>query len=165
MLRCRCLRNVSATSSGGSTFLACPQGCLSARCLPTFTFGQTPRTWGGVPISTVRSLPACGTRVRRRCPSTPGNCWPYSWFFASSSHLYKVARWLSSVTTPQQWRISAKRAARDLLSSTPWPKRSCVGQSLFPSDWLHNFFQAPTTSSRTPCLAPTSSHIQSGRST
>ena len=49
-LRCRCLRNVSATSSGGSTFLACPQGCLSARCLPTFTFGQTPRTWGEVPI-------------------------------------------------------------------------------------------------------------------
>ena len=162
-LRCRCHRNVSATSSGGSTFLACLQECLSARCLPTYTFGPTPQTWGGVPISTVRSLQACGTRIRQRCPSTPWNCWPYSWVFASSSPLYKVARWLYSATTPRWWRISARRGARGLLSSTPWPRRSCVGQSPFPSAWLHNFFRAPTMSSRTLCLAPTSSHIQSGR--
>ena len=41
---------------------------LSAGCLPTYTSGQTPQTWGGVPISIVRSLQACGTRTRRRCP-------------------------------------------------------------------------------------------------
>ena len=60
------------TSGGGSTFLACLPECLSARCLPTYTFGPTPQTWGGVPISTVRSLQACGTRIRQHCPSTPG---------------------------------------------------------------------------------------------
>ena len=42
--------------------------CLSARCLQTYTSGLTPQTWGGVLISTVRSLQACGTRTRRRCP-------------------------------------------------------------------------------------------------
>ena len=41
---------------------------VSARCLPTYTSGQTPQTWGGVPISIVRSLQACGTRTRRCCP-------------------------------------------------------------------------------------------------
>ena len=34
---------------------------------PTLS-GQTPQTWGGVPISIVRSLQACGTPTRRRCP-------------------------------------------------------------------------------------------------
>ena len=28
--------------------------------------------------------------------------WPYSWVFASSSPLYKVAQWLSSATTPRR---------------------------------------------------------------
>ena len=99
----------------------------------TYTSGQTPQTWGGVPISTFRSLQACGTRIKRRCPSTPGNCWPYSWVFASSSHLYEVARWLSFATTPQRWRISTRRGARGLLTSTPWLRRSCAGQSPSPS--------------------------------
>ena len=57
----------------------------------------------------MRSLQACGTRNRQRCPSTPGNCLPSNWVFTSSSHLYKVARWLSFATTPQRWRISARR--------------------------------------------------------
>ena len=48
--------------------------CLCTKCLLSFTFGQTPRTWVGVPISTVRSLRAYRTPVRRRCLSTPGNC-------------------------------------------------------------------------------------------
>ena len=55
--------------------------CLSARCLPTYTSGQTPQMWGGVPILIVRSLQACGTRTRRRCPSTPENCSPSNWVF------------------------------------------------------------------------------------
>ena len=41
----------SATSSGGSTSLVCLSECLSARCLPTYTSGPTPQTWGGVLIS------------------------------------------------------------------------------------------------------------------
>ena len=51
----------SRISGGGSIYLVCLSGCLSARCLLTYTFGPTPRTWDGAPISTVRSLPACGT--------------------------------------------------------------------------------------------------------
>ena len=42
---------------------------------------------------------------------------------------------------------------------------SCVGRSRSPSAWLHNSSRAPTTSSRTLCLALTSFHIQSGPST
>ena len=38
------------------------------RCLQTYTSGQTPQTWGGVPISIVRLLQACGTPTRRRYP-------------------------------------------------------------------------------------------------
>ena len=49
-----------------------------------------------------------------------------------------------------------------LLSSTPWLKRSCDGQSRSPSAWLRSSSRAPTTSLRTLCLALTSSHIQSG---
>ena len=37
----------------------------------------------------------------------------------SSSHLYRVARWLSFATPPQRWLIFARRVAQDLLSSTP----------------------------------------------
>ena len=44
------------------------QWCLSARCLQTYTSGQPPQTWGGVPISIVRSLRACGPPNRRRYP-------------------------------------------------------------------------------------------------
>ena len=47
---------------------------LCTNCLQTFTFGQTPRTWVGAPISTLRSLQACGTTIKQRCLSTPGNC-------------------------------------------------------------------------------------------
>ena len=67
-LRCLRRRSVSATSSGSSTFLASPAVCLSARCLPTSTSGQMPRTSGGVPIWISRSLPACGPHTRLRCP-------------------------------------------------------------------------------------------------
>ena len=35
---------------------------------PDLPSGQTPQTWGGVPISIVRSLQACGTPNRRRYP-------------------------------------------------------------------------------------------------
>ena len=42
--------------------------CLSARCLQTYTSGLMPQTWGGVPISIIRSLQACGTPTRRRYP-------------------------------------------------------------------------------------------------
>ena len=132
---------------------------VSARCLPTYTSGQT---WGGVPISIARSLQACGTRTRWRCPSTPGNCSPSNWVFTSSSHLYRVAGWLSFATTPQRWLIFARREVQDLLSSTPWLRRSCAGRSHSPSAWLRSSSRAPTTSSRTPCLALTNSHIQSG---
>ena len=38
--------------------------CLCTKCLLSFTFGQTPRTWVGAPISTVRSLRACRTPVQ-----------------------------------------------------------------------------------------------------
>ena len=55
---------------------------------PDLHFCPTPRTWVGGLISTVRSLQACGTQVRPLCPSTPGNCWPSIWVFASSSLLY-----------------------------------------------------------------------------
>ena len=41
---------------------------VSARCLQTYTSGQTPQTWGGVPISIIRSLQACGTPTRWRSP-------------------------------------------------------------------------------------------------
>ena len=47
--------------------------------------------------------------------------------------LYEVARWLSFATTPQRWRISARRGALGLLSSTPCLRRSCAGQSPSPS--------------------------------
>ena len=67
-LRCLRRRSVSATSSGGSTFLASPTVCFSARCLPTSTSGQTPRTSSGVPIWISRSLPACVPPTRLRCP-------------------------------------------------------------------------------------------------
>ena len=161
-LQSLCRWSVSATSNGGSTSLVCLSACLSARCLQTYTSGQTPQTWGGVLISTVRSLQACGTRTRRRCPLTPGNCSLSNWVFTSSSPLYRVARWLSFATTPQRWLIFARRVAPDLLSSTPWLRRSCSGRSPSPSAWLRSSSRAPTTSSRTPCLALTSSHIQSG---
>ena len=64
---------VFAASSGGSISLVSFSACLCTRCLLSFSFGQTPRTWIGAPISTVRSLRACGTPVRQRCLSTPGN--------------------------------------------------------------------------------------------
>ena len=76
-----------------------------------------------------------------------------NWVFTSSGHLYRVARWLSFATTPQQWLIFARRAAQDLLSSTPWLRRSCVGRSPSPFAWLRSSSRAPTMSSRTPCLA------------
>ena len=47
----------------------------------------------------------------------------------------------------------------------PWLRRSCAGRSPSPSVWLRSSSRAPTTSSRTTCLALTSSHIQSGHST
>ena len=39
---------------------------MSARCLQTYTSGQTSQTWVGVPISIVGSLQACGTPNRQR---------------------------------------------------------------------------------------------------
>ena len=80
----------------------------------------------------------------------------------SSNLLYRVARWLSFATTPQRWLIFARRVAQGLLSSTPWLRRACAGRSPSPFAWLRSSSRAPTTSSRTPCLALTSSHIQSG---
>ena len=64
---------VFAISGGGSISLVFTSACLCTKCHQTFTFGQTPRTWVGAPISTIRSLQACGTPVRQRCQSTPGN--------------------------------------------------------------------------------------------
>ena len=78
------------------------RGVLSARCLLTYTFGPTPRKWVGAPISTVRSLPACGTPNRQRCLSTPGYCSLFSWGFSSSGQLSEVAQWLSFASTPQR---------------------------------------------------------------
>ena len=66
--------SVFTVSSGGSFSLVSLSACLCTKCLLSFTFGQTPRTWVGSPISTVRSLRACRTPVRQRCLSMPGNC-------------------------------------------------------------------------------------------
>ena len=66
--------SVFTVSSGGSFSLVSLSACLCTKCLLSFTFGQTPRTWVGAPISTVRSLRACRTPVRQRCLSMPGNC-------------------------------------------------------------------------------------------
>ena len=107
---------------------------------------RRPRTWDGVPISVVRSLPACGPPNRQRCLSTPGNCSLFSWGFSSSGQLSTVARWLSFATTPQQWLTFARRVAPGLLSSTPWLRRSCAGRSPSPYAWLHSSFRTPTTS-------------------
>ena len=80
-LQCWCRWSVFSISSGGSISLVYLSECLSARCLQTYTFGPTPQTWDGVPISVVRSLPACGPPTRQRCLSTPGNCSLFSWGF------------------------------------------------------------------------------------
>ena len=93
--------SVFTVSSGGSFSLVSLSACLCTKCLLSFTFGQTPRTWVGAPISTVRSLRACRTPVRQRCLSMPGNCYLFSWGFSSSGHLSEVAQWLSFATTPQ----------------------------------------------------------------
>ena len=61
-------RSVFGISSGGSTCLASPRVCPSSRCLPASTFGQTPRTSGGVLIWVPTSLPAFGTSNRRLYP-------------------------------------------------------------------------------------------------
>ena len=66
--------SVFTVSCGGSISLVSLSACLCTKCLLSFTFGQTPRTWVGAPISTVRSLRACRTPVRQRCLSTPRNC-------------------------------------------------------------------------------------------
>ena len=63
---------------------------------------------------------------------------------SSSSQLSRVAPWLSFATTPQRSLTFARRVAPDLLSSTPWLRRSYAGRSLSPSAWLHSFFRAPT---------------------
>ena len=97
-----CVDVVSSRSGGGSIYLICLSGCLSARCLLAYTFSPPPGTWDGAPISTVGSLPACGTPNRQRCLSTPGNCSLFSWGFSSSGHLSRVAQWLSFATTPQR---------------------------------------------------------------
>ena len=113
---------------------------------PDLHFWSAPRTWDGVPISVVRSLPACGPPNRQRCLSTPGNCSLFSWGFSSSGQLSKVARWLSFATTPQQWLTFARRVAPGFLSPSTWLRRSCAGRSPSPSAWLHSSFRAPTTS-------------------
>ena len=46
--------SVFPVSSGGSFSLVSLSACLCTKCLLSFTFGQTPRTWVGAPISTVR---------------------------------------------------------------------------------------------------------------
>ena len=61
-----------------------------------------------------------------------------NWVFTGSSHLYRVARWLSFAATAQRWLIFAWRVAQDLLSSTPWLRRSCAGRSPSPSAWLRS---------------------------
>ena len=129
---------------------------------PDLHFWSDASDVGGAPISTVRSLRACGTPVRQRCLSTPGNCSLFSWDFSSSSQLSKVARWLSFATTPRRSLTFARKVAPGLLSSTTWLRRSCAGRSPSPAAWLHSSFRAPTTSWLTPCLALTNSHIQSG---
>ena len=90
--------SVFTVSSGCSISLVSISACLCTKCLLSFTFGQTPRTWVGAPFSTVRSLRACRTPVRQRCLSTPGNGWLFGWGFASSGHLSEVAQWLSFAT-------------------------------------------------------------------
>ena len=90
------------------------------------------------------------------------DCLLSNWVFSSSSLLYRVARWLSFATTPQQWLLFARKVAHDPLSSPPWLRRSCDGRCPSPSAWLRSSSRAPTTSSRMPCLALTSSHIQRG---
>ena len=52
-------------------WLHLPRLCLGVslcQVSPDLPSGQTPQTWGGVPISIVRSLQACGTPNRRRYP-------------------------------------------------------------------------------------------------
>ena len=63
---------------------------LSSGVSPDLHFWSDASDVGWGLISTVRSLQACGTQVRPLCPSTPGNCWPSIWVFASSSLLYEA---------------------------------------------------------------------------
>ena len=134
-----------------------------------FGLSTAPQVFTGVmaPVSAV--LHSMGIRMRRYLDD---------WLVQSSSReslledlqtvlqlcheLGIVARWLSFATTPQRWLTFARRVAPGLLSSTPRLRRSCAGQNPSPFDWLRSSSRAPTPSSRTPCLALTSSHIQSG---
>ena len=63
---------------------------------------------------------------------------------------------------PQLCIPFARGVAPGFLSSPPWLRRSCARWSPSPSACLHSSFRTPTPSYPTPCLALTSSHIQSG---
>ena len=54
---------------------------LSLGVSPDLHFLSDASEVGWAPISTVRSLPACGTPNRQRCLSTPGYCSLFSWGF------------------------------------------------------------------------------------
>ena len=92
--------------------------CPSARCLPASTFGQTPRTSGGVLIWVPTSLPAFGTWDRRLYPSTPGSCWPSSKVSSTFSCLYAAIQSRSTATTSLRWRIRKEGGTRSPLLNT-----------------------------------------------
>ena len=73
---------------GGSTCLGCLRGCPSVRCLPTWTFGPTPRTSGGVLIWALLLLPASGTSCSFVSLSTPGSSLPSVGVSSTFSHLF-----------------------------------------------------------------------------
>ena len=71
------LRTVFGICGGGSTYPASLRGCLSVRCVPTWTSGPTPRPWvgggGGGHIWDITPLPASGAKTKFRSLSTPKN--------------------------------------------------------------------------------------------
>ena len=69
------------------TYPASLRGCLSVRCLPTWTSGPTPLPWVEGHIWAITPLPAFGAKPKFRSLSTPKNFLRYVEDSSTSSHL------------------------------------------------------------------------------
>ena len=135
-----------AASSGGFISLVSISACLCTKCLLSFTFGQTPRTWIGAPISDCQVASglwdtrqaALSIYARERLAVQLGLCQ-----FRSPLRGRTVAVFCDK---PQLCIPFARGVAPGLLSSPPWLRRSCARWSPSPSACLHSSFRAPTPS-------------------
>ena len=132
------LQTASGIFSGGSTFPVCLTGCLWI-----WTFGPTPQTWAGELIWVLSPLRAFGIQIRPLCPSTLESFWPSGRVSSTSALLWSRRMWQYFATTPQQYRISARRGAPGRRSSTPWLRKFSVGRSPSPSDCYPSSFRGP----------------------